>query len=291
LRLVHVQKMAGEQLLKQLLVSRLVVLSHRRFESVQIGLLDWQIEEKVNEFPRRFKAEPMSHVEIHGKTLQAMKILGDAGMPARHVHASARPALVDLRLGFNHAKLDSVLSRDKVERPFMSNIVLDVFDWELQRRGLRFVRYADDCNIFVRSQRAGQRVMASVRRFIEQRLRLLVNEEKSKVARPAEVHFLGFRLCERRDGQVEVHISARTKERLDTRIRELTPRTWGQAFAECIAGLNRYLSGWFGYFRICTEEGAKLFWRFDAHIRRRLRAIIVFSRAWQLLSSRARWAS
>ena len=68
--------------------------------------------------------------------------------------------------------------------PILSNVVLDEFDWELQRRGLRFVRYADDCNIFVRSLRAGQRVMASIRRFLERRLRLLVNEEKSKVARP-----------------------------------------------------------------------------------------------------------
>ncbi|HEY4313350.1 MAG TPA: group II intron reverse transcriptase/maturase [Pirellulales bacterium] len=159
--------------------------------------------------------------------------------------------------------------------PLLSNIVLDEFDWELQRRGLRFVRYADDCNIFVRSERAGQRAMSSVRNFIEQRLRLLVNEEKSKVARPAEVHFLGFRLCESRVGQVEIHISARTKERMDAKTRELTPRTWGQSFSECVAGLNRYLNGWFGYFRICTEEGATLFWRFDAHIRRRLRAIIV----------------
>jgi hypothetical protein len=152
---------------------------------------------------------------------------------------------------------------------------LDEFDGELQRRGLRFVRYADDCNIFVRSARAGQRVMASVRRFIEQRLRLLVNEDKSKVAPPAEVHFLGFRLCPNGQGRVEIHISPRTKQRLDDRIRELTPRVRGQSLGNCLEELNRYLQGWFGYFRICTAEGAQLFWRFDAHIRRRLRAIIV----------------
>lgn len=159
--------------------------------------------------------------------------------------------------------------------PLLSNIVLDEFDWELQRRGLRFVRYADDCNIFVRSVRAGQRVMASVRRFIEQRLRLQVNEEKSKVAPPAEVHFLGFRLCPNQAGQAEIHISPRTKQRMDDRIREFTSRVRSQALNECLGELNCYLQGWFGYFRICTSEGAKLFWRFDAHIRRRLRAIIV----------------
>ena len=77
--------------------------------------------------------------------------------------------------------------------PLLSNIVLDELDSELARRGLRFVRYADDCNIFVRSERAGQRVMASIRRFLEQRMRLQVNEEKSGVRKPDEVHFLGFR--------------------------------------------------------------------------------------------------
>jgi group II intron reverse transcriptase/maturase len=159
--------------------------------------------------------------------------------------------------------------------PLLSNVVLDEFDSELQRRGLHFVRYADDCNIFVRSQRAGQRVMASVRRFLERRLRLQVNEEKSKVARPEEIHFLGFRLRMASEGNVEVHISARTKDRLDAQIRELTPRNWGQSSATCIAEVNRYLQGWIAYFRICTEESEFLFRRFDAHIRRRLRAIFV----------------
>jgi RNA-directed DNA polymerase len=78
--------------------------------------------------------------------------------------------------------------------PLLSNVVLNEFDWELERRGLRFVRYADDSNIFVRSERAGRRVMATIRRFLEQRMRLQVNETKSKVARPEEVHFLGFSL-------------------------------------------------------------------------------------------------
>ena len=143
--------------------------------------------------------------------------------------------------------------------PLLSNVVLDEFDSELQRRGLRFVRYADDCNIFVRSLRAGQRVMASIRRFLERRLRLQVNEEKSKVARPEEIHFLGFRLRMAPEGKVEVHISARTKERLDARIQELTPRNWGRSPTACITEVNRYLQGWIAYFRICTEESEFLF--------------------------------
>lgn len=159
--------------------------------------------------------------------------------------------------------------------PLLSNIVLDELDWELDRRGLRFVRYADDVNIFVGSERAGRRVMDSTRRFVERKLRLRVNEKKSAVARPEERHFLGFRLRASGDGKVEVHISKRTKDRLDARIRELTPRTWGQSLPDLFESVNRYLRGWFGYFRICTEEEVMLFARFDAHIRRRIRAIIV----------------
>lgn len=160
--------------------------------------------------------------------------------------------------------------------PLLSNVVLDEFDKELARRGLRFVRYADDCNIFVRSERAGQRVMGSIRKFLENRLRLLVNEEKSKVARPDEIHFLGFRLRKAKERtKVEVHVSNRTKERMDATIRELTPRMWGQSPTRCIERLNVYLRGWSGYFRICTEENVYRLHVWDAHIRRRLRAILV----------------
>jgi group II intron reverse transcriptase/maturase len=159
--------------------------------------------------------------------------------------------------------------------PLLSNIVLDELDWELARRGLRFVRYADDFSVFVRSERAGRRVMGSIRKFIERRLRLVVNEAKSSISRPNDLTFLGFRLGKTSDGKVTVTPSTRTEDRLDTRIRELTPRSWGQSVAECIEKVNSYLRGWFGYFRLCTEEGIVLFGRFDAHIRRRIRALIV----------------
>jgi group II intron reverse transcriptase/maturase len=158
--------------------------------------------------------------------------------------------------------------------PLLSNIVLDELDQELEARGHRFVRYADDCNIYVRSERAGHRVMTSVVRFIEGRMRLQVNADKSAVARPEERHFVGFRL--RRDpetGTVDVLLSKRSKERIDTRIRKLTPRTWGQPMAACIQHLNAYLLGWVGFFWGCTEAATTTLHNLDAHIRRRLRAI------------------
>lgn len=158
--------------------------------------------------------------------------------------------------------------------PLLSNIVLDELDRELGRRGHRFVRYADDCNIYVRSERAGRRVMAGVTGFIKRRLRLEVNQAKSAVARTGERHFVGFTLRrEPLDGSVEVRLSKRSKERIDDRIRELTPRNWGGSLRACIRNLGEYLEGWLNFFGICTGESERTFSRLDARIRRRLRAI------------------
>ncbi len=160
--------------------------------------------------------------------------------------------------------------------PLLSNVVLDELDRELSRRGHRFVRYADDSNIYVRSERAGRRVMASVTDFIERRMRLQVNAAKSAVARPEERHFLGFRLRrEPLDGAVEVLLSERSKKRIGERIRELTPRNWGNSLVACILGVNAYLVGWVGFFGICTPSAERDFQALDAHIRRRLRAVLL----------------
>ena len=158
--------------------------------------------------------------------------------------------------------------------PLLSNIVLDELDQELSQRGHHFVRYADDVNIYVRTERAGHRVMASVSRFIEKRLRLKVNVSKSAVARPEERHFLGFSLrVDALASCVEVSLSKRTKARIAKRIIELTPRNWGDSLRSCIRQLNAYLKGWFGFFGICTAGVERPLQGFDAHIRRRLRAI------------------
>jgi group II intron reverse transcriptase/maturase len=158
--------------------------------------------------------------------------------------------------------------------PLLSNVVLDELDWELARRGHRFVRYADDENIYVRSERAGQRVMASITEFIERRLRLKVNTSKSAVARPEERHFLGFSLRrEPRDGTVAVSLSKRSKERIRVKIRKLTPRNWGNTLKACITHINAYATGWVGFFGTCTAQVESTLRDLDAHIRRRLRAI------------------
>jgi len=160
--------------------------------------------------------------------------------------------------------------------PLLSNIVLDELDRELSRRGHRFVRYADDANVYVSSERAGQRVMASLTRFIEGRLRLKVNQAKSAVARPEDRHFLGFRLrLDPQTGTVEVLLSERTKRNAMERIRQLTPRNWGGKLESCIAQINAWLRGWHGFFGIASPSEQYTLRALDSHIRRRLRAIVL----------------
>jgi group II intron reverse transcriptase/maturase len=160
--------------------------------------------------------------------------------------------------------------------PLLSNIVLDELDYELARRGHRFVRYADDAKVYVGSERAGRRVMASLTAFIGRRLRLRVNEAKSAVARPEDRHFLGFRLrLDPYSGTAEVLLSERTKRNAMEHIRQLTPRNWGGTLESCIAQSTAWLRGWYGFFGICSPSERRTLGALDAHIRRRLRAIVL----------------
>lgn len=171
-------------------------------------------------------------------------------------------------------KTDEGLPQGGPLSPLLSNIVLNELDRELERRGHRFCRYADDVNIYIRSERAGQRVMSSIARFIKKRLRLQVNPTKSAVALPKDRHFLGFCLrYEAKTGNVEIGLSERSKKQTAERIRALTPRRWGQPLKVCIERINTYLRGWMGFFGICTNDIRWALNKFDAHIRRRLRVL------------------
>jgi hypothetical protein len=171
--------------------------------------------------------------------------------------------------------------------PLLSNIVLDELDRELARRGHRFVRYADDCNVYVRSEQAGQRVMASLTRFIEGRLRLKINQDKAAVARPEDRHFLGFGLrLDPQTGTAEILLSQRTKRNAMDRTRQLTPRTWGGTLDNCILRINAWLAGWHQFFGIVTVSEMQAMRKIDAHVRRRLRAIVL--RHWKRRRTSAR---
>lgn len=154
--------------------------------------------------------------------------------------------------------------------PLLSNIVLDDLDQELKRRGLRFARYADDCNIYVGSRRAGERVMASVTCFLTTRLKLKVNEAKSAVARPWERKFLGFSFT---SGKApKRRIAPKALDRFKAKVRELTRRTRGISLEQMVTNLSRYLQGWRGYFAYC--ETPSVLKELDSWVHRRLRAFV-----------------
>jgi len=154
--------------------------------------------------------------------------------------------------------------------PLLSNLVLDELDRELERRGHRFVRYADDCNIYVRSERAGQRVMESITRFITQRLKLKVNETKSAVARPQERKFLGFSFST--GPEVKRVIAPKALDRFKARIREITRRAKGVSIETTMEELAPYLRGWRNYFGFC--ETPEVLVHLTRWVRLRLRAAL-----------------
>jgi RNA-directed DNA polymerase len=154
--------------------------------------------------------------------------------------------------------------------PLLSNIVLDELDRELERRGHRFVRYADDCNIYVRSRRAGQRVMTSITSFLTRRLQLKVNQEKSAVARPEARKFLGFSFTNHKE--VKRRIAPKALWRCQQNIRELTRRTRGVSVEQMTKELTAYLRGWKSYFGFCQTPS--VLEDLDHWIRHRLRSVI-----------------
>src|SRR5215472_7222765 len=154
--------------------------------------------------------------------------------------------------------------------PLLSNIVLDEFDRELERRGLRFARYADDSNVYVRSRRAGERVMASITRYITTKLKLRVNEQKSAVARPWARKFLGFSFTANREPKRR--IAPKAVVRFKERVRELTCRTRGISIERMAEELARYVRGWIGYFGNCETPSVLQY--LEKWTRRRLRSAI-----------------
>lgn len=152
--------------------------------------------------------------------------------------------------------------------PLLSNIVLDELDRELEYRKHKFVRYADDCNIYVKSEAAGKRVMESLERFITKRLKLRVNKTKSAVARPWERKFLGFTFGRKHN---QIKLAKQSHMRFKARVRKLTRRTVGRSMADVIKQLNLYIRGWMGYFKLVETKDN--FIKLESWIRRRLRCL------------------
>jgi RNA-directed DNA polymerase len=166
--------------------------------------------------------------------------------------------------------------------PLLSNILLTDLDRELERRGLAFCRYADDCNVYVRSEAAGERVMSGIRAFLEEVLRLRINPAKSAVARPWSRVFLGYSVTAHR--RPRLRIAAASVQRLRQRIREQMRRGRGRSLAHTIEDLNPLLRGWMGYFQ--HTQGQRVIETLDEWVRRRLRCLLW--RQWKRPSNRAR---
>jgi len=156
--------------------------------------------------------------------------------------------------------------------PLLSNIMLNDLDKELEKRGHRFCRYADDCNIYVKSRRAGKRVMKSVSKYITKRLKLKVNRSKSSVGSPSRRKFLGFSIIGGKTTPPKRRIATKSLIRFKNRVRRITRRTRGISVEQMIQELSRYLIGWRGYFGSC--ETRKVLRDLDSWIRRRLRSVI-----------------
>ena len=155
--------------------------------------------------------------------------------------------------------------------PLLSNIMLSDLDRELEERGHKFVRYADDCNIYVKTQRAGERVLESVKQYLEKKLKLKINPKKSKVEKARRAKFLGFSFFKRK-GEVLIRIANRTKERFMEKMRHLTKRTRSGKSEDILSELNRYLRGWIAYYRLAATPS--VYQELDEWIRRRLRQLL-----------------
>jgi group II intron reverse transcriptase/maturase len=166
--------------------------------------------------------------------------------------------------------------------PLLSNILLDELDKELERRGHKFCRYADDCNIYVKTERAGQRVLESVTKFLETKLRLKVNRTKSAVGRPSARKFLGLRIV--RGAKAIVSIAPKSINRFKKQVRRLTRRNRGVSFPKVLTDLKKFTDGWVGYFRIARTPS--VYKELDEWIRRRLRCYVW--KQWKKPRNRAR---
>jgi RNA-directed DNA polymerase len=155
--------------------------------------------------------------------------------------------------------------------PLLSNIMLDDLDKELEKRGHKFVRYADDCNIYVRTPRAGERVLEGVKQFLEKKLKLKVNPKKSKVEKATKAKFLGFSFWKRKR-EVYIRIANRTQERFMEKMRNLTRRTRSGKLEDILGEVNQYTRGWMAYFRLATTPS--VYQKLDEWTRRRLRQLL-----------------
>ena len=168
--------------------------------------------------------------------------------------------------------------------PLLSNIYLNEFDKEMERRGNRFVRYADDCVILFKSKRSAMRVKETVTRYLEEKLFVKVNQEKTKVAYITDIKFLGFGFYIEKSGNVRITVHKKSKEKMKKRIKEITKRNRPISSKELAKELKEYITGWVNYYRIANMS--KHLREIDSWMRRRIR--MIYWKRWKLVRTRYR---
>lgn len=217
---------------------------------------EWVVDIDLSKFFDRIHHNRL--IDRLGKTIKDKRILRLVGMILRS------GIMID---GVVTSSLEGSVQGSPLS-PLLSNIVLDELDKELERRELEFCRYADDCNIFVKTPKAAERVMTSVSQFIEKKLRLVVNKEKSQVAKSKDVKFLGLTIL-----HGHIAISIKSMARAMAKVKELTPRGTHQKLEVTIANINRWFKGWSSYYSL--TQFPSQFVKIEAHVRRRLRSRII----------------
>lgn len=266
-----------DRVIQQAIVNILTPLFERQFSSFSYGFRPRKSAHQAIEQARQFIEEGYQYVVDMDLEKFFDKVHHDKLMSLVAKTVTDKPTLKLIRRFLQAGIMENgvaTVNREGTPQggplsPLLSNIILNELDRELEKRGHRFVRYADDCNIYVKSLRAGERVLEGITQFIEKKLKLKVNEEKSAVGKPSARIFLGVSFYQTKK-QTRVYVPKKTKKRFEDKVKILTNRNWGVSMEYRIQKLNQLIQGWGNYFKI----GAiiKYSQQMDSHIRRRLRA-------------------
>ncbi|WP_400247842.1 group II intron reverse transcriptase/maturase [Niallia sp. JL1B1071] len=266
-----------DRVIQQALVQKLTPIFERQFSPYSYGFRPNKSAHQAIEQARQFIEDGYNFVVDIDLEKFFDRVNHDKLMSLIAKTITDKPTLKLIRRYLQAGVMENGLVKPNTEgtpqggplSPLLSNIMLNELDKELEKRGHKFVRYADDCNIFVKSMKSGERVKEGITQFIERKLKLKVNEEKSAVGKPIARIFLGVSFYQNRS-KTRVFVPKERKKRFEEKLKKLTNRNWGVSMELRIAKINQLIQGWGNYFKIADIK--KYARETDSHIRRRLRA-------------------
>jgi len=266
-----------DRVIQQAIVQKLTPIFERQFSNFSYGFRPNRSAHQAIEQARQYIEDGYNYVVDIDLEKVFDRVNHDKLMSLIAKSISDKPTLKLIRRYLQAGIMDDGLVKPNTEgtpqggplSPLLSNIMLNELDKKLEKRGHKFVRYADDCNIFVKSMRAGERVKEGITQFIERKLKLKVNQEKSAVGKPNARIFLGVSFY-KVWGKTRVFVPKERKKRFEEKLKKLTNRNWGVSMEYRILKINQLIQGWGNYFKIADiKKYAK---KIDMHTRRRLRA-------------------